>query len=300
MARVSVVVVSFESSHVLERCLTALPHATTKHDLEVWVVDNASTDGSADLAARVIPDSQVVRLPDNRGFAAGVNAGLARATGAAVAVINPDAVVAPGAFDTLMDVLASTPSAGLVAPLVVHPSGAEEASVGHFPTAVRERNHALWLDRAFGLDGRTRAFPDATDTVDWASGCAWLLRADTARAVGPLDERFFMYFDDVDYCRRVWNAGWTVVATRRARVLHEAGHGSTRTSALAAEGGLSGATYFEKHLGAREAAVARRWLLRGWRLRALAHQAAGWLGRPTGAQRAARYRRSLELARSAS
>lgn len=300
MARVSVVVVTFESSLVLERCLAALPLATTRHTLDIWVVDNASTDGSADLASRLIPSSQVVRLADNRGFSAGVNAGLARATGDAIAVINPDAVVEPGAFDTLMDVLASTPAAGLVAPLVVHPSGTAETSVGRFPTAARERNHALWLDRTLGLEGRTCAFPETTGTVDWASGCAWLLRADAVRAVGPLDERYFMYFDDVDYCRRLWSAGWTVVATRAARVAHDAGHGSTRTSALAAEGGLSGAIYFEKHLSPHDATAARGWLLRGWRLRAVAHQVAAWLGRPTGSARAARYRQSLALARSAS
>lgn len=300
MARISVVIVTFESAHVLERCLSALPGASTRHDLDVWVVDNGSTDNSAAVAARHVPNGHVVCLTENRGFAAGVNAGLARATGEAIAVINPDAAPERGSLDVLMDLLDVSPRAGLVAPLVVTTGGTPETSVGHFPTAERERNHALWLDRLAGLQGRTCPFPPETGSVDWASACAWLLRADAVKAVGPLDERFFMYFDDVDYCRRIRAAGWDILATRRARIRHDAGHGSTRTPSLPAEGGLSAAVYFNTHMPAGEAAAARRWLIRGWRLRAAAHQIAAWLGRPAGSQRAERYRQSLALARSAS
>jgi len=296
---ISAVIVSFESSEVLGSCLEALPAAGARHGVEAWVIDNASTDDSVAVARRYLPAERVIQLPVNRGFSAGVNTGLARSTGRMVAVLNPDTVASPGSLDTLADLLARTPRAGLVAPLVVDPSGTPEASVGLFPTPARERNHALKLDKLTRAPGRTCPFPDQTGPVDWASGCAWLLRSEAVREVGPLDERFFMYFDDVDYCRRMWSSGWQVLATRTAQVEHRAGHGSSATGALAAEGGMSPTRYFEKHFTAREAERARRWLMRGWQLRAMAHQVANWFGRPDAAARAARYRQALARTRGA-
>ena len=99
---------------------------------------------------------------------------------------------------------------------------------------MRERSHALMLDRCLGLDGRSAEFPDHTAPVEWASGCAWLLRGEAVRSVGPLDEAYFMYFEDVDYCRRLRDAGWVVLATPDARVIHAHGRGSTDTPSVSA------------------------------------------------------------------
>jgi GT2 family glycosyltransferase len=292
----AVIIVVHESGHVIEACLASLPQASTRRTLDVWVVDNASTDDGGTLARRHLPTGRVIRLDDNRGFSAGVNAGLERAQGAWIAILNPDVVVRPGALDRLADVLAGQPRAALAAPRVRGPRGRSEASVGHFPSSRRERNHALSLDRLSGREGRTAAFPDRTAPVDWASGCAWLLRTEAVRDVGPLDENFFMYFDDVDYCRRLWNAGWAVVAVPDAEVDHCAGHGSKSTPSLPAEGGTSPLQYFAKHLCDAERARATRWLLRGWRLRALAHGLRGSMGHEPSVRQAARYQRALDIA----
>jgi GT2 family glycosyltransferase len=299
---VSVIVVSFESASVLARCLVSLQSAAPKRGLDLWVVDNASSDDSASIAARHMTGDRVLRLAENRGFAAGVNAGLVKARGPWIAIVNPDTIVPPGTFDTLADLLERHPRAGLVAPRVIRPDGRPEASAGRFPTPVRERNHALKLDRIRGLQGRTCQFPTGTGPVDWASGCAWLLRAEAVRETGPLDEDFFMYFEDVDYCRRLWATGWQVLATADAELTHATGQGSLATATIAAEGAMGRGVvaplrYFSKHLATTDAVRAARWLVRGWRLRALAHTVCGWLGRERSVRDAARYRLALARVR---
>src|SRR5439155_5493628 len=121
----------------------------------------------------------------------------------------------------------------------------------------RERSHALMWDRCLGLDGRSAEFPDHTAPVEWASGCAWLLRGEAVRSVGSLDEAYFMYFEDVDYCRRLRDAGWEVLATPEARVIHALGQGSTGTPEVPADGGPALLHYFEKFHSAEEARRAR-------------------------------------------
>jgi len=297
---IGVVVVAYESATPLARCLHTLGKAAPSRGVHIVVVDNASRDGSLSVARRHLPPSQVLALRENRGFSAGVNAGLTLMTHAFVAVINPDVTLAPASLDVLADLLEAHPRAGLAAPLVTRADGTTERSVGCFPSASRERNHALGLDALLPSAGRHCPFPEDTGAVDWVSGCAWLLRAEAIREVGRLDEAFFMYFEDVDYCRRLHAAGWQVLATRRSRVEHDTGHGSRTTPALAADGGLSALRYFEKHFTPRDAARARRWLLAGWRLRAITHGVAGWMGRSQSAARSVRFRDALALARSGS
>jgi GT2 family glycosyltransferase len=293
VSTIAVVVVSFESGLVLERCLASLAAGASRRGFEVWVVDNASRDESVAIASRHVPADRLLRLPRNRGFAAGVNAALARIGGPWIAVLNPDTVVLPGALDRLVDLLEASPRAGLIAPRVVRPCGGHERSVGRFPTPRRERNHAMRLDW-IGAQGRTCRFPARTAPVDWASACAWLLRGDAVRDVGPLDEGFFMYFDDVDYCARLSAAGWQVMATPDAQVVHAGARGSRETPALPAEGGRAPLRYFAKHLSDADRRRAQRWLLRGWRLRALAHGVWGSLGHEVSSLAAARFRLALD------
>jgi GT2 family glycosyltransferase len=288
------VVVTFQSASVIERCLAALARAAPRRGVETWVVDNASTDDSARLAERAVGPGHVVRLPVNRGYAAGVNAGIARATGAWIGVLNPDTEVPPGALDALVDQIESLPRAGLLAPSICDDEGRVEASAGRFPTLERERAHALALDRALGREGRTRPFPPRTAPVDWASGCAWLLRAEAARAVGPLDEEYFMYFEDVDYGRRLWDAGWQVLATPDVRLVHLLGRGSASTSVVPADGGAAAARYLRKFLPAPEADAAVGWLRLGWRVRWAWRSLRGALGDQRSSGLARRYRLALD------
>ncbi len=290
---VAAIVVAYESAAVIGRCLESLRAAAPDRVLELRVVDNASTDGSADLAEAMLGPGRVIRMSSNRGFAAGVNAGLGAVDAPWVAVVNPDVQVPPGGFDRLVDELACHPRAGLAAPRVVRADGRPERSVGLFPTPGREWVHSWLLDH-LGWPGRWARLPGSTAAVDWVSGCAWLLRAEAARAVGPLDEGYFMYCEDVDYCRRLHDAGWSVLAVPEVEWVHDVGTGSRETGLVAADGGPALLRYFAKfHPGVPEQRV-RALLLRGWKLRRAWRKARVRLGDVGSAAVARRYEIAIE------
>jgi len=291
---IGVVVVTHNSSAVLERCLRSLADGAPQRGVEVRVVDNASRDHSADLAAGIVGAERAIRRSTNDGFAAGVNAGLACLDTEWLMVLNPDTHVPPGALDRLVTVLAANPRAGLIGPRVVDEHGHRESTAGRFPTAARERSHALQFDRLLGREGRTRNFPAATGPVDWVSGCAWLLRAEAVRAVGVLDEEYFMYFEDVDYGRRLWDGGWQVLATPDVQLVHLLGRGSSATSVLPADGGGAAVRYLRKFLPATEADAAVRWLRLGWRVRWAWRSVRAALGDTRSRTLARRYRLALD------
>ncbi len=281
---ISAILVTFESSGVIGECLQSLARAAPRRGLDIRVVDNASSDDSAAIAAAAIGERNVLRLAENRGFAAGVNAGLAASPGRWIAILNPDTLIAEGALDRLVDVLEAHPRAGLAGPRVLDGTGHPELTVGRQPTLAREWAHAYGLDRLLGLEGRRTRFPDRLASVDWLSGCAWILRADAVRQVGPLDERYFMYYEDVDYCRRLRDRGWDVLAVPDVAVRHAIGRGSRLTRQLPVDGGAALLRYFEKFHPAAEHARARRVIERGWRLRRGFRRALARLGhRPSAA-----------------
>jgi N-acetylglucosaminyl-diphospho-decaprenol L-rhamnosyltransferase len=263
---IGAVVVTFESAATLGRCLAALRAAAPRRGLEIRVVDNASTDGSFALAESALGPGGVIRMPANRGFAAGVNAGMMALETPWIAVLNPDVEVPPGGLDRLADALERHPRAGLAGPRAIGGDGHPERTVGPFPSPAREWAHSWLLDHV-GWPGRFAPQPRATRAVDWVSGCAWLLRAEAARAVGPLDEAYFMYFEDVDYCRRLREAGWDVIHVPEVAWVHGLGRGSRETGLQPADGGRAALRYFAKFHPDLSQDRARALLLRGWRLR---------------------------------
>jgi GT2 family glycosyltransferase len=297
-ASIAVVVVTHDSSAVLPGCLAALGGAAPRRGLEITVVDNGSADGSAALAASAPGVGRVVRLAVNRGFASGVNAGLREVRKPWLAAINPDVELPAGGLDRLADLLEARPRVALIGPRVRLSDGGWEASVGWFPTLARERAHAWLLDRIAGLPGRRRTFPSTTTAVDWVSGCAWLLRAEAFRATGPFDEDYFMYVEDVDYCHRLRDVGWEVLATPEVEVLHRRGQGSLDSALLPAEGGAALVRYFDKYRP-QEGAALRRVLTQGWRLRRAFHALRARFGDRSAALLERRYGLALErLARA--
>jgi GT2 family glycosyltransferase len=291
---VAAVVVTYRSADVIGRCLEALLASAPRRGVALRVVDNASGDGTVERAQRVIGSDCVIRLDDNRGFAAGVNAGLAAVRAPWIAVINPDAFVPPGGLDRLADVLDSDPRAGLVGPRVRDTEGRPEPTAGLFPTLARERAHAWMLDRLIGLEGRRATFPERTAPVDWVSGCAWVLRAEAVRDVGQLDETYFMYYEDVDYCRRLHDRNWNVLATPDVEVVHRISTGSDGTARLPADGGAALVRYFRKFHPETSPEAVQRLLRRGWGLRRAWRLARARMGHAPSAGAAERYRLAIE------
>jgi N-acetylglucosaminyl-diphospho-decaprenol L-rhamnosyltransferase len=229
---VAVVVVSYNSAEHLRSCVEPLSRS---EGIDVVVVDNASRDGSvgtvADLPITVLP------LGENRGFAAGCNAGW-RASDAPFALfLNPDATIDPEAVLRLARV-AEQPGLGAVAPKVLEPDGSIAPSQRRFPRAASTFGQALFLHRLFrGAAWSTelvhdpRAYERPAEP-EWVSGACVLVRRDVLERLGGLDEGFFMYCEDKDLCHRIWDLGLAVRYEPGAVAVHRGGESAPRTALL--------------------------------------------------------------------
>jgi GT2 family glycosyltransferase len=213
-----VVIVAYASAGTLQACLASLP-VDALHG--VVVVDNASPDDSADIAARV-PGVQVVRLPDNRGFGAGCNAGVAAMPAAEhLLFLNPDAVIEPGDLLQLLDHLRRHPRCAVAAPRLFR-YGEPLASAGRDAGLRTELRTVVPTPLARLLpERRLPGSYDGTGPVGYVEGACFLVRADALRQAGGFDEAFFLFFEELDLARRLRARGWTVdlVATARAEHL---------------------------------------------------------------------------------
>lgn len=254
MIDVSVLVVSHQSSRFLPRCLESVAHRASGLSVETVVIDNASTDGSAAIAGGR-PGVAVIANPVNRGFAAAVNQGLAVTTGRYVLWLNPDAALVGDGLRALVAHLDAQPSVGIVGPRILDPDGGLQRSARAFPSydwAVGHR-HSL-LTRLVPNNPYSRRYllgdldPSAPRAVDWVSGAALLHRRALVERIGGLDEAFFMYCEDVDFCLRARRAGWTTVYHPALVVEHEvAGSTRARSTAMLVERHRSLWRYYKKH-----------------------------------------------------
>lgn len=212
----SVIIVSFNTRDVLRRCLQSLYAAIGRRAIEVIVVENASRDASADMVEREFPQAQLVRSATNLGFAAANNVGFKLARGRYVILLNPDAEVEADAFAGAIARMDASPHVGMAGGRLVDRHGEDQPSARRFPSILNEVLVISGLaarfprSRLFGRFDRTWADPGQAASVDWVPGAFAIMRHDALRAVGPFDERFFLYYEEVDLCRRFKAAGWQV------------------------------------------------------------------------------------------
>ena len=247
----SIIIVSYNARRDLEACLSSLAEHPPATPHEVVVVDNASTDGSADAVAAV-SGVRLVRLAENTGFAAGNNAGIRCTTGELILLLNSDTLVPPGSIDILVSRLRAWPGAAAAGPRLLDARGVVELSfgpmIGPFAelrqkaiTRLHERGVALarrWVERVTSLE----------HAVDWVSGAALLVYRRDAEAVGLLDERYFLYTEDVDFCAALRARGRQVLFTPAAQITHL--RGRSRASAperMNAAYRRSQLAFYEKH-----------------------------------------------------
>lgn len=226
---ISVVIVGWNARHYLELCLESLAKAPPRRTMEVFVVDNASTDGSVEMIESKFPWVKLIKSPENLGFAKGNNVAIRQCQGRYVALVNPDVIVFPGCLDALADFLDQNPKVGNVGPRVFNPDMSQQSTCRRFPSLWNNFCMASHLEgvckgNRFFAGEHMFYFPhDRTMAVDVLVGCFSMIRRETFDAVGLLDENLFMYGDDVDWCRRCWNAGWEVVFYPGARAIHDRG-----------------------------------------------------------------------------
>ena len=225
----SVVIVGWNAKHYLELCLESLEAAPPRRSMEIIVVDNASADGSAEMIESRFPQVKLIKSPENLGFSKGNNLGIRQCQGKYIALVNPDVIVFSGCLDALSDFLDQNPKVGNVGPRVFNPDMTQQSTCRRFPTLWNNFTSATGLASAFK---KSRIFAgehmwyfphDRTLQVDVLVGCFSMIRREAFDDVGLLDEKLFMYGDDVDWCRRARNAGWDVVFFPGARAIHDRG-----------------------------------------------------------------------------
>ena len=226
MSGVDVVIVAHDAGALLQPAVSSA--ASQVGGERVVVVDAESTDGSVEAVRAALPAVRVIRAP-NSGFAASNNVGIAATDGEFVLLLNPDAELAPGAIASLVARAQCDPRIGIVAPRVTDSDGSIQAgSYGRFPTLARVAAQRLRV--LFGSRLEDVAVP--TD-VDWVTGACMLVRRAAIADVGPMDEGFFLYYEDVEWCHRMHDRAWRVVIEPAAAVLHhlgKSGAGSARVS----------------------------------------------------------------------
>lgn len=249
---IDIVIVSFNARGDLERCLHSLRAAPPAMHHRVIVVDNASTDGSAEAVRAGWPGVHVIALPRNAGFAAANNTGIRAGNGDLVLLLNSDTIVPAGAIDTLAARLLREPGIAAAGPRLVDGEGRAEWSFGSMLTPRNEARRlvmtALYARRAPLV---TRAVDRATrreSYPDWVTGACLLVRRDAAERAGLLDERFFMYEEDVDFCAALRAGGGRILFTPEAEIVHLRGR-SARSAPAATRLAYhrSHAAFYAKH-----------------------------------------------------
>jgi GT2 family glycosyltransferase len=222
----AVSVVSYRTPALVRRCLLALEGERERLELAVTVVDNASGDGSADLVAEEFPWARLIRNARNVGFGAAHNQALRAASARHLLVLNSDAAPTPGALNTLVDYLDRHPDIAIVGPKLRYPDGRIQPSRRRFPTLATLFFDSTQLQRVWPVNALLRRYymadrPDNVEQeVDWLVGACLCVRARAVADVGLFDERFFLYSEELDWCRRFRAAGWRIVYVPAAEVRH--------------------------------------------------------------------------------
>lgn len=228
MADLSIIVVSYNTEALLRACLHSIPAACAGLTHETYVVDNVSSDGSAEMVRREFPGVHLTVAPSNLGFARANNLALALPEvqeSRYVLLLNPDTEAAPDSLAALVRFMDAHPDAGACGPKLLNTDGSIQRNGGKFPGVLRDFLSVTGLRklamRRYEIAlGYGREDFDTLVEVDQVSGACLLARGEVLEKVGPLDERFFMFYEEIDWCWRIKRAGWAVYYVPEAVVTH--------------------------------------------------------------------------------
>ncbi len=222
----SIIILNYKSRELVKQCVKTIGLLAPKVSYEIIVVDNASDDGVGAMLAERFPDVRFLQSPTNTGFAAGNNLGIRAAKGRYVVIMNPDITVLPGALEEMVSYMDTHPDVGVMGPKLIHPDGSLDPSCYRFPTRMIPVYRRTPLGK-FSSGRRAIAEylmedydHETTSDVDWLLGAALIVRREAFEKVGLLDEQYFLYFEDTDWCRRFSEAGYRVVYHPKAKMVH--------------------------------------------------------------------------------
>ena len=268
MTEVSVIIVSWNTREILRECLESVYRETNDIELEVILVDNASTDGSAEMVQKDFPQVVLIANPQNRGFAAANNQGIEIAKGRFVLLLNPDTVVLDRAIQKTIAFAEQHPRAGAVGIRNTHANGQLQKNCFRYASVLNIAISTFGLHRLFPRSrffGRERMWWwDYTDSrkVDVVAGCYMLVRKECIENIGGLDEAYFMYGEEMDWCWRMERAGWEVWFYNDATIIHYGGMSSAQNPAeMQCEAQRSLLYFIQKREGRLARAVGRGLLM---------------------------------------
>jgi GT2 family glycosyltransferase len=255
---ISIVILNWNDRQHMEICLESLQSCTKSRSVEIIVVDNGSSDGSPEMVVERFPEVQLIRNEENIGFPKGNNTGIRASKGRYVFVLNSDIKVLDNCVDALVDYLETHADVGMIGPRILNADLTLQSSCRRFPTLWNNFCSAFGLARIFEgtqfFSGEHMLYfkGDRIVDVDVLVGCFWLVRRAAIDEFGLLDEGFFIYAEDVDWCVRCWKAGWRVVFFPDAQAIHYRGVSTTKKDPVrfALTQQTSVLRYWEKHHGA--------------------------------------------------
>jgi N-acetylglucosaminyl-diphospho-decaprenol L-rhamnosyltransferase len=302
---VSIIIVSWNVENMLAECLASIyQNAYLENrpprnplEIEVIVVDSASTDGTVDMVQTRFRQVRLLAQNTNVGYTRGNNIGMAAATGRHLLLLNPDTIILGNALAEMVHYLDKHPDVGIVGPFTLNTDGTQQSTRRRFPTVKLAYFESTWLEpfaSNYMLDQYYMNDVPRTGTmdVDWVQGSALMLRRAVYEQIGGLDERYVMFSEEMDFCKRAKDAGWRVVFVGTAQIIH---HGGKSTEQVTANKHIyfqeSKLRYFKKFHGAAVTTRLRWFLLANYAFQ-IAVETTKWLlghKRPLRAERIRAY-----------
>lgn len=263
--KLSIVILCWNDLEVIVNCLQSIYAGTHSTEFEVIVSDNGSTDGSVEFIRKRFPDVHVIENGTNLRFAKANNVGIRASKGEYVLILNPDTIIHDGTLDKLVMFADQHTEAGAFGCRVLNSDGTYQVSGRPFASLRSEWIATLYL-RPFGFlsdwflsDSYTGWKGETQRTVDWLSGCFILIRSDLLKRLNGFDEQFFYYYEDMDLCHRVWDAGYSILYTPEMTITHLGGQSTKRSpTAFVLDSQITRYRYFYKYFGREGVRACRR------------------------------------------
>jgi GT2 family glycosyltransferase len=226
VSEISVIIVNYNSESFLPACLDSIKKASSRGDVQVVVVDNSKGGGAGEILRQHFPSGRFIENDKNLGYAKAVNQGIEASDSEFVFIVNPDTVAEDGTLDKLVDFMRTHPDAGMVGPKLLYPDGTTQLSCRTFYSLKTIILRRTFLGKLFKNSTAVRQHMmldwdhNSTLEVDWILGAAMMVRRAAISEVGPMDERFFLYFEDVDWCYRMKAAEWKTYYHSDAHLVH--------------------------------------------------------------------------------
>jgi GT2 family glycosyltransferase len=232
--KVSIIILNWNGKDYSKRCLKSIKQNVRYPNYEVIFVDNASTDGSVEMVEKEFPKTKVIKNPKNYGCAKGYNEGVKIAEGDIIFLLNNDTKVLPKTIEKMVSFLVSNPKIGIVGPKLLYPDGRLQPSCRTFPSLRGELFSALFLDMIFLKSPFFNKYHignfdyDKIKEVDQPLGSALMIKKEIIDKIGLLDERYFIYYEEVDFCYRAKKAGYKIFFIPYAEMIHYGGKSSEK------------------------------------------------------------------------